>query len=168
MVSDNDIHIDQNALREQIEVELKKEKRYMAFFLFLFSLALYIVFMLVAWSLFLSNGGTLPAANMPGVAKVANPLGDAMMFASFAGFFSLLVQFINLVMSTRAGERQLRERITGRVLSAALLAQGDDQAVKTKEKRKRAMRVSDDGELEEVPDDTDEPLHATQGKSNLT
>lgn len=153
--------MDYPEIQERIEKQLTKEKRFMQFFFFVFSLGLYIVLITVGWSLFLSNGGQIPSGNWPGIAKAANPIGDAMMMLTVAGFIPLLFQFINLILSTRIGERQLRDRVTGRIMQAEMKKQYDALEA-AKNKPKRTMRLTDDGEIEEVTEDIEQ--HARESR----
>lgn len=144
-------------LQERIQQELNREKQRMQLFLFLLSLGFYIVLMVVGWGLFLNNGGQPPSANIPGMARDANPLGDAMMMVSIAGFVPLLIQLVNLIVTTRVGERQLRERITGRIMQAEMKKLYEAE----QNKPKNVMRLTDDGELEEIATAEEEPLSAS-------
>jgi hypothetical protein len=144
--------LDYQAIQDRIEQQLRKEKQIMQLFFFLGSLAFYVGFLVIGWGLFLNNGGQPPSANIPGAAKVANPLGDAMMLLTIAGFVPLMLQAITLVMSTRRGERQMRDRIAGRIMQAEM-KKNLEALSSSKDKPKRSMRLTDDGELEEVTDD---------------
>jgi hypothetical protein len=141
--------LDYQAIQERIEQQLRREKQIMQLFFFLISLAFYIAFLGFGWALFLNNGGQLPSANIPGAAKAANPLGDAMLMLAIAGFVPLMFQAITLVMTTKRGERQVRDRIAGRIMQAEM----QKKLEALKDKPKRSMRLTDDGELEEVTGD---------------
>ncbi len=149
--------MDYHEIQEQIDKQLQKEKWQVQLFLFLFSLGVYILLLVIGWSLFLSNGGQPPGMNIPGVAKPANPLGDAMTMISVAGMLPVLFQFINLILATKMGERQLRERITGRIMQGEMKRELDAQEA-AKNKPKRAMRLTDDGELEEIAEDANQQV----------
>ncbi len=161
----NNSGLDYPAIQQRIEKQLQKEKLQMQVLFFLISLAMYIGLLAVGWGIFLSNGGQLPSANIPGVARAANPLGDAMMLLSVAGFLPLVMQLTVLIMATRRGEKQLRERVTGRIMQAEMAKQMAAEQ-ELAEKPKRAMRLTDDGELEEVDDPSPEHIRQTQRQSN--
>ena len=146
-------NLDYNVLQQKVEAELAKQKRIVQVLLFMMSIAFYIAFMAFGWGLFLNNGEQPPTANLPGVARAANPLGDAMLLLSIAGFIPILVQFVILFLGTRLGERQMRERVTGRLVTAQMR-----QLELPKEKAKRMMQLGDDGELEAITD-PDEEVH---------
>ncbi len=150
-------------LQERIQQELNREKQRMQLFLFLLSLGFYIVLMIVGWGLFLNNGGQPPSANIPGMARDANPLGDAMMMVSIAGFVPLLIQLVNLIVTTRVGEKQLRERIAGRIMQAELKKRYDALEAE-QDKPKHAMSLTDDGELEEIAEEEQRSVSNSQRK----
>ncbi len=145
----DNIGLDYQALQEQIERQLLKEKQQMQLIFFLVSLVTYLGFFVIGWWLFLNNGGQPPMANLPGIAKAANPLGDAMTMISIAGLMPLIFQLTMLVMNTRRGEKQLRDRIAGRITQAEMKKQFE-AAEALKEKPKRSVHLTDDGELEET------------------
>ncbi|MCU0513001.1 MAG: hypothetical protein MUE40_10565 [Anaerolineae bacterium] len=136
-------------LRRRVEKELKAEKLRVRAVFFVVSFIMYVVFMLMSWGIFLSNGGAAP---IPGVED--SPLVGSMIMLSVAGFMGLLFQFIALMMETKAGEREMRERLASQVLNSAMLRLGyedEDLLEETpREKAKRIMRLTDDGELEAV------------------
>ncbi len=149
-------NLDYDVLQQKVETELAKQKRILQVLLFVMSIAFYLAFMAFGWGLFLSNGGQPPAMNLPGVARAANPLGDAMMMLSIAGFIPILVQFVILFLGTRLGERQMRERVTGRLVTAQMR-----QLEPQKEKAKRMMQLGDDGELEAISEPDEEVRRAS-------
>lgn len=142
-------NLDYPAIQAQIEKQLIREKQIWQLFFFVMSLALYAIFVVVGWALFLGNGGQVPAMNIPGMARAANPLGDAMMLLSVAGLIPLLLQGSNLIMMTKRGERQLRDRIAGRIMQEAL-KKNYEEATLVSEKPKRAITLSEEGEFEDV------------------
>jgi hypothetical protein len=143
--------IDYRALRERVDVGVKRQKLIAKSVLFVVSLVIYIAFMLIAWGTFLSNGGVPPQwsdfTNIPGVERTADPFTGAMVMLSIGWFTALLMQFIGLIFDTRLGERQIRSQVMGHELSRELDRLGMDEL---KEKPKRMMQLSEDGELEEI------------------
>jgi hypothetical protein len=86
-----------------------------------------------------------------------------------AGGMGVLFQFIALMVETKSGEASMRQRIVGRVMGEELLRLGMEEEDAPEEKEKRMMRLSDDGELEEVEiiDDamlTDEEIQAASSR----
>jgi hypothetical protein len=162
--------IDYRAIRRRAETDLAREKSKVRLIFFLTYLALFAVFMVFGWGLYLANGGTLPQPNIPGVSRETNPVTVAMSLLSAVGFMGLIFQFVSLILDTKIGERQLRERAMGRVMSAEMKRMGIDDEDMPHEKAKRLVRLGDDGELEEAdPDDeslmNDETPDQQQGRA---
>lgn len=154
-------------LRRRVEKELKAEKLQVRIIFFSITLLIYVLFMVIGWGMFLANGGAQP---IPGVED--NPLVGGMVMLSVAGFLGVLFQFISLMLETRQGERQMRDRIAARVLSSAMLrlGYGDEEhsgEETEREKAKRIMRLSDDGELEEVIDEEPPEEKSLQTRQRL-
>jgi hypothetical protein len=72
-----------------------------------------------------------------------------MVMMTIGGFTALMFQFISLTMDTKRGERQLRDRVFGQILNDEIMRLGNDDE-DFGEKAKRMMRLTDDGELEEL------------------
>lgn len=144
--------LDYRAIRTRAEERLKRDKKLMRWIFFVIYLIMYLTFLVFAWSLFLSNGGSPPQPNIPGVPNNNDPLTTAMMLLSIVGGIGALFQFISAIVDTKAGESQMRERAYGRILTEELTRLGseDDQP---REKAKHMMRLSEDGELEEIVED---------------
>lgn len=141
-------NLDRKELRRRVEKEVSRQKMLMRGIFFGVNLLLYVVFMIIGWGLFLTSNVTLPPV-APG--QDSDPVTGAMIMLSVAGFIGVLFQFIALMVETNAGSRQIRDRAMARILSEQLLDVDDEDAAD--EKEKRAMRLSDDGELEEVAED---------------
>ena len=73
------------------------------------------------------------------------------------GFFGVLGQYVALEIDSKQGEDQIRERLAAREINREMLRLGLDE-LEEHEKRKGMMRLTDDGELEEVVDDREEVL----------
>ncbi|MEP7287384.1 MAG: hypothetical protein ABI947_16630 [Chloroflexota bacterium] len=162
---DNGSPLDYSAIQAQIEQQLQRDKLQMQRIFFVISLIFYIALMVIGWGLFLNGGGQPPYPNIPGVAHPANPLGDAMTLVTVAGFLPLVFQLTMLVMNTRLGGRQLRDRVTGRIMQREFQKQHEFAA---KEKPKRSVHLSDDGELIEDDAEVVQPdaKTAQSGRSN--
>lgn len=157
--------LDYPAIRKQIEAGIQKEKRNMRLIFFAISLVLFIAFTVIAWGM--SGLNPMDASNIPGIpSNASDPLTSAMVMLNLGWFAALLFQFVNIVVDTRAGEQQIRDRVTGREMSKALLDLSEDQAGPIREKAKHMMRLSDDGELEAIvePEAEDSPARAQRGQ----
>ncbi len=142
--------LDYRVIRKRVEAGIVQQKFRTRMGLFIGSLFMYILFMLIGWGMFLASGGQ----NVPIVdAQGDSILVGAMVLLSMSGFFGVLFQFIALMMETRSGEERIRERLVAREINREMLRMGMDD-VEEHEKRKGMMRLTDDGELEEVIEDT--------------
>lgn len=144
--------LDYRAIRSRAEERLKRDKRLMRWIFFVVYLVMYIAFLIIAWGLYLSNGGSPPQPNIPGVPNDNNPIAAAMTLLSVIGGVGVLFQFIAAMVDTKAGESQMRERAYGRELADELARLGTE-GEGTHEKAKGMMRLSEDGELEEIVED---------------
>ncbi len=152
--------IDYRAVRRRAEAALQKDKRTVRVVFLVITVVMYIVFMVMAWWMFINGGGAAP-----GLAELTNGLGfdggensltGAMVLMSVGWGMAVLYQFILMFIDTKAGARQMRERAYGRELARELETLGaadDDPEVK----RKRITRLTDDGELETI-DDADDSM----------
>lgn len=148
--------MDYKAINERVEAGIKKEKNFAKFLLFAVNLGLFVVFLFIAWSTYLSNGGVPPRweefVNLPGLAKPAgNPATSALVMLTVGWAVALLFQVIGIVMDTPLGERSIRDRVTGREMRKELARLQVDN-LEEPEKLKVMMRLTDDGELEAVDD----------------
>ncbi len=144
--------IDYRQIRRRAEERLQRDKLLMRRIFFVVYLFMFILFMIISWGMYLSAGGALPQANIPGVANTNDPIAGAMVMLSMLGFMGVLFQFISLIVDTKAGERQMRERAYGRALGEEMMRLGEDED-SLEEKPKHMTRLTDDGELEEIVDD---------------
>lgn len=141
--------LDYRAIRARVNEGLKKQKFRTRLALFIASLVIFIILMLIGWGIFISNGGAEVVA-----ADGDTPLVGAMIVTSMTGFMGVLFQGIGLALDTKAGEDSLRERLVAREIGKAMMQMGADEV---EEKRKHMLRLSDDGELQEVVDEAAEP-----------
>ncbi|NWF71232.1 MAG: hypothetical protein HXY40_19295 [Chloroflexi bacterium] len=133
--------IDYRAVLRRVEEGIKKQKTTTRAFFLASSFTLYTIFMLIGWGI----------AREAGV-LVNEDAVSAMVMLSVAGFMSLLFQFISVMLETKAGEASIRERLIARELGEEMLRLGmEDEA---QDKRKRVMRLSSDGELAEIVDES--------------
>ena len=112
----------------------------------------YIVFLIIGWGIFLSSGGAAASASLAS-GNSDSPLVGAMIMLSMSGFVGLMFQAGGLFMETKRGEERIRERLVAREINREMLRMGLDEPEED-EKRKGMMRLTDDGELEAVVDDT--------------
>lgn len=142
--------LDYRAIRKRVEAGIAQQKFRTRMGLFAGSLVMYIVFMIIGWGMFVMSGGQ----NVPIVdAQGDSVLVSAMVMLSMAGFFGVLFQFIALMTDTKRGEERIRERLVAKEINREMLRMGMDD-VEEHEKRKGMMRLTDDGELEEVVEDS--------------
>ena len=150
--------IDYQAMNERIEAGVRKEKNLSKFVLFLVNLALFVVFLVLAWQMFVQGGGTPPTMadmiNLPGVPKpTSNPLTSALLMMSVGCGIAVFIQAVMMIIDTPLGERSIRDRAAGREMRKAM-ARAAAAAADEPEKRKGMMRLTDDGELEAIEDVT--------------
>ncbi len=149
--------IDYKAVRQRVEAKLRREKLWLKLFLLGISVVMFVIFAVTSWGMF--NGGVLPPLdqwlNMPGKVVTVDPQTSALMMMTLGWLVAILLQSISVIFDTKLGEKQLRERIMGREINSELNRLGLDD-VEEHEKRKGMMRLTDDGELEEVVDISDE------------
>ena len=143
--------LDYRAIRKRVEVGIAQQKFRNRMGLFVGSLLIYVVFLCIGWGVFLFNGGQ----NLPIVDAQGNSVFiSAMALITMAGFFGILFQFIALTMETKGGENRIREKLVAQEINREMLKMGLDD-VEEHEKRKGMMRLTDDGELEEVTEEID-------------
>lgn len=144
------LDLDYRAIRKRVEAGVQRQKQIMRTTLFVVNLCMYIVLMLVGWGIFLGFGGAEASAALAS-GRSDSPLVGAMIVLSVAGFMGVLFQFITLMVETRRGEENMREKLLAREINRELLNLGLDESEET-EKRKGMMRLTDDGELETLDD----------------
>jgi hypothetical protein len=129
--------IDYKAVRRRVEEGVKKRKMTTRIVFFVVSLCMLILFGFIGWGM----------ANDAGILTNDDAVGAMVMFM-MGGAMSVLFQFIGLSLETKAGEASIRERVMTRELGEEMLRLGmEDDG---QQKRKRAMRLAEDGELEEI------------------
>jgi len=154
--------LDYRAIRKRVEAGIAEKKFRTRMGLFVGSLSMYIIFMIIGWGMFLTSGGQ----NVPIVdAQGDSVLVGAMVMLTMAGFFSVLFQFISLSQDTKRGEERIRERLLAKEINREMLRMGLDD-VEEHEKRKGMMRLTDDGELEELVDEAADLNEATPMKQH--
>lgn len=140
-------NIDYDAVRRDVEVLVKRRKTMSRWIFLGVSCLLFVIFSSVAWSVFANN----PPAN--------DDVTAAVIMMSVGWIVALIFQFISALFDTRAAEESLRQQVAAQVIGKHLLDLGTD-ATELDEKRKRIYSLSDDGELEVVPDAL--PIEDTQ------
>ncbi len=160
--------MDYKAINERVEKQVRKEKNLSKFILFVVNLGLFVMFLSMAWNMYLSNGGTPPRIeeflNIPGVAKPSgDPSTSALIMLSVGWAVALLFQVIAMVIDTPIGERSIRDRATGREMRREM-ARAQTEDTEEHEKRKGMMRLTDDGELEAVDDVVEEAVPIQQNR----
>ena len=160
--------MDYQAMDERVEAGVKKEKNLAKFLLFVINLAMFVVFVVMAWQIHILNGGALPTMaemiNMPGVPKpTMNPMTNALLMMSVGWGIAIFMQAVSMIMDTSLGERSIRDRVTGREMrkEMARIRLEDKEA---SQKRKGMMRLTDDGELEAIDEVADEAVPNQQNR----
>ena len=161
--------MDYKGMKERVEVRVRKEKRLAKFILLATNYGLYAMFLVIAWHMYLANGGTPPTVdmmvNIPGLAKtLGNPTTSALTMLSIGWAVALLLQTVGFIIDSPIGERSIRDRAMGREMRNEMTRLGMDE-LEEQEKRKGMMRLTDDGELEAV-DDVSEVAEAASIKQN--
>ncbi len=144
--------LDYRAIRKRVEAGLAQQKFRTRMGFLIGTLFTYIVFLIVGWGIFLSSGGMEASAGLAS-GNSDSPLLGAMIMLSMSGLMGLIFQAVSLSLDTKRGENQIRERLVAQEINREMLKMGLDE-VEEHEKRKGMMRLTDDGELEEVFDDT--------------
>jgi hypothetical protein len=156
--------LDYAAIRKRIAAGIQREKRSMRLIFFVASLVMFIVFTVLAWGM--SGLNPLNATNIPAIpSHLSESLTSAMIMLNIGWLAALIFQFAGIVVDTRVGEQQIRDRVTGREMNKALLALGEDESAPIREKAKHMMRLTDDGELEAIvePEAYDAPARIRRG-----
>ncbi len=145
--------IDYRAVRRRVEEGVKRQKQLAGLILFGISLLMFVLFVILAFGLY-ASGNSAAGALVVDAGRVTtdNPVLSAMIMLGTGWFVTLIFQAITLFMNTKAGEEQIRDKVIGRELGRELLrlGVGDEEPL---EKRKRMLRMADDGEVEEVLDE---------------
>ena len=145
--------MDYKAIKERVEKDVLKQKRLAKFILFATNLGLFCMFMVIAWGIYLGNGGTPPQLenfiNMGLALPSGDPFTSAMVMLTTGWVIALILQGIGFIIDSRIGEQSIRDRATGREMRKEMERLGLDE-LEEHEKRKGMMRLTDDGELEAV------------------
>jgi hypothetical protein len=146
--------LDYRAIRRNVEQSLKRRKTTMRWVFLGVSLMMFGLFTILAWGM----------AQQTGLLADGNPQADgligALIMLNVSGFMGILFQFISAMTDTPAAENQMRAQIMSEEISKSLLELGADAPEAPTEKAKRMMRLSEDGELEELVTEDDPPARA--------
>jgi hypothetical protein len=129
-------------IRRTVEAELGREKARRRSRFFRLNVAVYVVFMLLAWIV-------IPALFGPFFTESAF---YSLVLFSGMGLGELILHYRALRLDTQAGETDLHERLLGRAVQHLM---ADDIGA---EKPKRHVRLSEDRELVETADPDDDPM----------
>jgi hypothetical protein len=138
-----DDRIDYRALSQQVDEDVQKQKRMMRVVFFGISTFMLGLFTVLGFGM----SGELLASMNP---DTADQIRGAITMMMMGGFMGVLFQGIMLGVDSKAGEASMREQATARALSRELMRLSAEDAAEA-EKPKRQVRLTDDGELEEVP-----------------
>ncbi len=157
--------LDYRAIRKRVEAGVSQQKFRTRRGFFFGTLFTYAVFLIIGWAIFLSSGGAEASALLAS-GRSSSPLVGAMIMLSMSGLMGLIFQGVSLALDTKRGEDSIRERLVAREINQEMLKMGLDD-VEEHQKRKGMMRLTDDGELEEVVEEvaaasSDVPLQGHQ------
>lgn len=140
--------LDYRAIRKNVEKSLKRRKSIMRWVLLGVNLMMFGLFTIIAWGM----------AQGTGLLVEGNPQGEgligALVMLNIGWFTGLMFQFFSAIVDVPNAENQMRAQIMSEEISKAMLELGADESEAPAEKAKRTMRLSDDGELEEIVDAT--------------
>ncbi|HRE47206.1 MAG TPA: hypothetical protein PLD47_05725 [Aggregatilineales bacterium] len=138
-------NIDKQELRRQVEVSIRRQKALTRWILFGVNALMFVGFSIFAWIVLIRAGHSpLNGMNFPG--NETDWVSAAAIMLNVGWGVGLLFQFIMIILETNWGQRQMRDRAMGAIMARMLLGEDESGA----EKRKRAMRLTHDGELEEI------------------
>jgi hypothetical protein len=150
-----DPKFDRDAIREQIEIEVRRRKTGARWVFFLVSLLMFIVFNIIVWGIFFAESTSSDG-----------PMMGAMIMLVAGWVVGLLFQFLSAIIDTQGADKQLRRDVAARLVSQAMIEDyvgGSDKA-----KRKRTYALSEDGELEVIPtDETQDITHELRNVERL-
>jgi ABC-type transport system involved in cytochrome bd biosynthesis fused ATPase/permease subunit len=132
--------LDYRKIRRLAEERLQSNKFRKRITFLVASLFAFILFSVISWGLLLSGDG---------LSSQHNAYAAGLVLLTIGGMLSMLAQVMSLVMDTKSGERKMREQAYAQVLSEEMIRLGEDDEMP--EKIKHMTRLTDDGELEEVP-----------------
>ncbi len=127
--------LDYKAINERVDAAFVQEKSRTRTIFFIVSLIFYIVFFILGFVIF----------------KKDNVF--AMFIMAFGGFMGLIFHGLSVSLDTKRWEEMTRERLMAQEIPREMLKMAMN-AANVPDKQKGMMRLTDDGELEEVFDDT--------------
>jgi uncharacterized membrane protein YhiD involved in acid resistance len=130
--------LDYRAIRQNVEKSLKRRKSIMRWVLLGVNLMMFGLFTIIAWGM------------AQGTGLLGEGLIGALIMLNVGWFTALLFQFISAIADAPNAENQMRAQIMSEEISKAMLELGADESDAPVQKAKRMMRLSDDGELEEI------------------
>lgn len=156
--------IDYEALHNQVEIELQKQKRVMKVVFLGVNLLIFVLFAILTFAM-VQNNPDLKAA----LDQVYIDDAPLIMLPFIGWGLALMFQFITLLTDLGIGDKQMRGQIIARELGTQMLQAG---LTRSREKPKREpdqgsrMVLTDDGELAPVEPDlmdaVDEDEHDTR------
>ena len=150
--------LDYTDIRRHVEAALQQRKRATRITFLVINLIFYIVSMAIMWGATLAT----PELSQLVLNSPHSPASTLLMLPTIFWGMAVFFQFISLTIDSRRGEQQLRDQVTMREVSKAIMRQTSDQLADLDiplEKPKRRVvahsaadiaqqvRLSDDGEL---------------------
>ncbi len=141
--------VDSEALAERVEKAMRRRKAIVSVVFFVLSLFLFVLFMIIAWGMALSDTYFVEQIGLDNA-----PVPGALFMLTMGWFTALLFQFINILMQSGVGDRQMRGQIASELLGEQLLQQALANAgEKPKRDSSERLSSSDDGEVVELTED---------------
>ncbi len=149
--------IDYDLVRQRVKRGIEKQKQLMHTFLFALNVLMFVLFMVIAYGIYLSgDGNSLSDIFASSELEATNPALSALVVLTAGWLTSLILHGVSLFMNTKLGERQIRNRVIANELGRELFQL--DAEEDPLPKRKRLMELVDDGELAEIDDFDDVEL----------
>lgn len=126
--------LDYKAINERVKIAVVRQRFMTRLGFFIGSLLCYAGFLLVGFSQFSRDSVS------------------AMFMLAIGGFIGVMFQGISMTLDTKRWEEITRERLLAKEIPREMIRMGLD-AAEEHEKVKGVMRLTDDGELEEVVDE---------------
>lgn len=138
-------HPDYRAMRREVEVRLKQKKRSTRWAFFFINLLMFIAFVFLVLQL----GQNMESIN--------GDVVGAMVMLGVGWFTSVLFHLVSAILDLKTTEDSWRGQLMVQVMDKAMVDIEADDSEAPAEKAKRMMRLTDDGELEEIVLETDLP-----------
>lgn len=124
--------IDYNALNARIEQRIEERKRMLRYFMYFFSVFIFIVLALVGWAIYAADN---------------EPIAGLIMLTT-AGVMTLIFNGVSLAASTGAMDRAMRREVMRQEMNVDMMEMLLDQA-REKAKRQDTLLLDNDSAIDE-------------------